>query len=150
MILEGPVRQLRRQKQKDEAMQRRGRGAGCRLQSNFNEYQGEYPIFFHEVSFWYIVLNHCHTNKVFPSCLWFGLVTVSSCGTATSPAHLLCYPNWTDDLPICHVYLQRCFGVNALLCSAPSEHRADVSRVFFCDRSCSHYWIIHCCINVFR
>lgn len=46
MILEGPVRQLKSQKQKDEAMKRRGRGAGCRLQSNFNEYQGEYPIFF--------------------------------------------------------------------------------------------------------
>lgn len=45
MILEGPVK-LRSQKQKDEAMKRRGRGAGCRLQSNFNEYQGEYPIFF--------------------------------------------------------------------------------------------------------
>lgn len=65
MILEGPVRQLRSQKQKDEAMKQRGRGAGCRLQSNFNEYQGEYPIFFLGISFWCIALNHCHTNKVF-------------------------------------------------------------------------------------
>lgn len=31
---------------KAEAMKQRGRGAGCRLQPNFNEYQGEYPIFF--------------------------------------------------------------------------------------------------------
>lgn len=54
MILEGPVRQLRSQKQKDEAMKRRGRGAGCRLQSNFNEYQGEYPFFFS----WGILLVH--------------------------------------------------------------------------------------------
>lgn len=56
---------------------------------------------------------------------------MSSCGTATSPAHLLCYPNWTDDLPICHVYLQRRSGINALLCSAPLEHSADVSRFLF-------------------
>lgn len=53
MILEGPVRQLRRQKQEDEAMKQRGRGAGCRLQSNFNEYQGEYPFFS-----WGILLVH--------------------------------------------------------------------------------------------
>lgn len=46
MILEGPVWQLRSQKQKDEATKQRERGAGCCLQSNFNEYQGEYPIFF--------------------------------------------------------------------------------------------------------
>jgi len=49
MILECPVRQLRSQKQKDEAMKREGgggSGAGCRLQSSFNEYQGEYPFFF--------------------------------------------------------------------------------------------------------
>lgn len=59
MILQGPVRQLRRQKQKDEAMKYKeggvgGRGAGCRLQSNFNEYQGEYPLFF----LWGIRLVH--------------------------------------------------------------------------------------------
>lgn len=68
-------RQLRSQKQKDEVMKQRGRGAGCRLQSNFNEYQGEYPIFFFNgVSFWCFALNHCHTNKVFPimPLIWLG------------------------------------------------------------------------------
>lgn len=75
MILEGPGRQLREsQEHKDggseRAREKKGKERGWRLQSNFNEHQGEYQIFFPLVLSvdiqWHTALNHCHANKVFP------------------------------------------------------------------------------------
>lgn len=72
MILEGPGRQLREsQEHKDGGREsERGKARGWRLQTNFNEHQGEYQIFFPLVLSvdiqWHTALNHCHANKVFP------------------------------------------------------------------------------------
>ena len=150
MILDGPTRQLRSRDQNDGMRERKSEREREREREREDAFCSRilmstkgninfFPIFFLFPFFstpslsgalWCIALNHCHTKAVFPIMPLVWLITVSSCGIGASPAHLLCCPNWTDDLPICHVYLQLFLASVPLLCSAPSEHSADVSSVF--------------------
>lgn len=68
---EAAKREPRAERWREREKVKKGKERGWRLQSNFNEHQGEYQIFFSPLVLsvdiqWHTALNHCHANKVFP------------------------------------------------------------------------------------
>ncbi len=158
MILEGPGRLLRESQEHKyggrewERKKEKREGGGCSriLMSTKGNISFSPPS-----SFCGYPMAHCSKSLsckqgISHHALGFWLVSVSPCGTAWL-AGCTCSAVLIEQM-ICQFVMFIFSAFSSAACplpTTPSQHAADVSSIFY-DRSCSHYWIIHACINVFR